>query len=374
MQPRERHLWRRLILPVLAAVTTIAGTLLAPSKATAVPGGEPAELTISSRVVGKTPQQLRTFWTPERLKRAAENPADAPAILTGEQSATGRGAPSVHDEATRTAFAASVAPANPAAQPPPSLSTQTTVSVSQRVSNVAAWPTSAVGRLFYSSQDGSQWFSCSATSIASSTGNAVWTAAHCLHAGSGGDSGWWANHIFIPAYGLGSNPYGWFFGVSLIAPSDWTSGADVYDSDMGAVIVVPETGSNSLQTTVGAWGYQFDGTTSYTNARSYGYPADGYNRPDSDFAEGEYMMYCEGNTVDAANFNPFDDRLKLDCDMGHGASGGPMAIGIGSSNIQIIGVNSHRDADSNGNFINNWQYSSNHGSTAASVINAVNNS
>ncbi|MDW5330125.1 hypothetical protein [Plantactinospora sp. KLBMP9567] len=138
------------------------------------------------------------------------------------------------------------------------------------------------------------------------------------------------------------------------------------------MIVTPGTGQSlSLKDTVGAWGYRFLGETDFSNVRSYGYPSDGYNRPDSDFAQGDYMMYCEGNTADAADGDPLDNRLELACDMGHGASGGPMAINIGT-NPQIVGTNSHRNVDSNGNFIDIGLLSSNHGLVATVIIRHVN--
>lgn len=347
----------------------VAGATLQAVPAAAAPAAEPAVSRLVRHDVGKSPQRLRAVWTPERLRLAAANSQyDTPALPPG--SAPSGKAPK--PAAAPAVSAAAVPPAKyPAAKPGAGVSAEATVSVSRRVSNVAAWPHSAIGRLFYSSQDESQWFSCSATAIVSNGRNAVWTAGHCLHQGSGGDAGWRANHIFIPAYGFNSNPYGWWYGVSLLATNGWTDGGDLYDADMGALIVVPETGSANLQDTVGGFGYTFNGGTAYTNARSYGYPAVGYNRPPSDFNDGEYMMYCEGNTVDAANLNPFDDRLKLQCDMGGGASGGPYVTGIGSS-PRIVGANSHRDADANGNYVNNSLYSSNHGGNAAAVIDGVN--
>jgi V8-like Glu-specific endopeptidase len=71
-----------------------------------------------------------------------------------------------------------------------------------------------------------EFYSCSATSIASNTKNAVWTAGHCLHEGSGGSAGWFTNHIFIPAYETNSNPFGWCYGISLLATAGWTNGRD----------------------------------------------------------------------------------------------------------------------------------------------------
>lgn len=246
------------------------------------------------------------------------------------------------------------------------------VSRSQRVSNVTAWPTSAVGRLFFSNQAETAWYSCSATSIVTDSPNAVWTAAHCLHGPAG--PGWFTNYIFIPADSGSDIPYGYFQGVNLIAHNEWTSGSSDrrQGADMGIVIVTPGSGQSlSLSDTVGAWGYRFLGETGFSNARSFGYPSDGYNRPDSDFSQGDYMMYCEGNTADAANGNPLDNRLRMACDMGHGASGGPMAINVGTS-PQIMGTNSHRAVDTNDNFIDNWLNSSNHGLVATALIRYVN--
>lgn len=216
-----------------------------------------------------------------------------------------------------------------------------------------------------------EYYSCSATSIVSRTRNAVWTAGHCLHRGSGGGAGWYANHVFIPAYERNSNPFGWWYGASLLATAGWTDNGDLRDADMGALVVVPETGSAKLQDTVGAWGYDFNGATAYSNVRSYGYPAQGYNRPDSDFADGEYMRYCEGNTVDAANGNPLDNRLQIFCDMGGGSSGGPLVRDILTS-PRIIGTNSHRYLNTNGGYLDNRLFSSNHRGNATAVINGLN--
>ncbi|MEV4707809.1 hypothetical protein [Actinoplanes sp. NPDC049316] len=326
---------------------------------------------MQAKPTNKTPRQLRAFWTPQRLREAIRNSGtDAAVPPAGGVGGTSTSRP------TAVAGPGSAAPAAPPKNSAALRGKAATaelaaaVTASRRVSNVAAWPMSAVGRLFYTDATETEWFACSATSIATNNRNSVWTAAHCLHAGPGGD--WRRNHVFIPAYSNNSNPYGWWYGVSVLALDSWIEDRDYESSDLGALIVVPETGSANLQDTVGGWGHNFRGGTAYTNARSFGYPASGYNRPDSDFFNGEYMMYCEGNTIDADNNNPFDDRIRMSCDMGGGASGGPIATGVGSSNVQIVGSNSHRDGDANGNYVNNHLYSSNHYNNAAVVINALN--
>ncbi|MEV6424759.1 hypothetical protein [Streptomyces sp. NPDC051662] len=103
-----------------------------------------------------------------------------------------------------------------------------------------------------------------------------------------------------------------------------------------------------------------------------GFPAEGYNRTDLD---GEYMYFCYGNAEDNANFNPLDNRIEMDCDMGRGASGGPLVIASEASGIQIVGANSHYLGDTTtGERANDDLLSSEHGVRAVNVINAVNDS
>lgn len=66
-------------------------------------------------------------------------------------------------------------------------------------------------------------------------------------------------------------------------PADWARNQDVYDADMGAVVLQPNSSYGNLQDYVGAFGCTF-GNADHGNAHSFGYPANGYNRPDSDFA------------------------------------------------------------------------------------------
>ncbi|MCA2218437.1 trypsin-like serine peptidase [Jidongwangia harbinensis] len=366
-----------MILPALTTLVVGAGAVFIPS-AFAAPGpssdavepsATPADPPVTVRVEQKTPAQLRAIWTPERLRQAEANPVDVPA-------APPAGAPKAADDADETAptlSASAPAVAPKAARSTASVSAQATVSVSQRVPNPRARPTSAVGRLYFQDAKEEGYYTCTATAITSRNKNTAWTAGHCVHRGSGGESGWYRNHIFIPARdGYDTGPYGYWYGSRTLVPTAWPTRGDTKDSDMGAIVLTPP-GSTTLEDAVGAYGYTFGGSTAYASVRTYGYPEKGYNRPDSDFAEGEYMMFCEGNTVDAATSSATDDRLRMSCDMGAGSSGGPLATGVGTNNIRIVGTNSSRDIQ-NGKYINNWLYSSNHGANAVELINRVNNS
>ncbi|WP_312004812.1 hypothetical protein [Streptomyces sp. B1866] len=207
--------------------------------------------------------------------------------------------------------------------------------------------------------------------IVSDTKNAVWTAAHCLHKGSGGRNGFFKNFAFIPSYQSNDLPWGVWTARRVIVTDTWANDGDFDDNDLGALVLNRDSRYGNIQDAIGAWGYRFDGGTAHSNTYSYGYPADGYNRPQSDF-DGEHLMYCQGKTVDADNLNPSDDRLRMDCDMGHGASGGPMATGVPDS-PKIVGSNSHRRADSHHHWVDNHLFSSNHGREAVAVIRLVDN-
>ncbi|MDQ1012985.1 hypothetical protein QFZ82_007470 [Streptomyces sp. V4I23] len=63
----------------------------------------------------------------------------------------------------------------------------------------------------------------------------------------------------------------------------------------------------------------------------------------------------------------------MNCDMVHGSSGGPLVTGVAGGNIRIVGVNSHRNVDSNGSWSNNYLFSSEHASEVRSLIYKINN-
>lgn len=361
MRSRPLHRIRRVAGVLIIALPLGLGALTAPATAQESRGATPPAL---AKAVEDSPEELREYWTPERIEQALANPMDSPAKRSGSAPRTaepeGAGSPTV-------VSADAVPPASAAVRTSDTLAAAS-VSRSVRVTDTTAWPNSAVGKLLFRTAGGEDRM-CSAASITSVTRNAIWTAAHCLHGGRNEDD-FNTSFIFLPAYDNGWYP-GFWFAARVIVPADWARNQDVYDADMGAIVLQPNSSYGNLQDYVGAFGYTF-GNADHGSAHSFGYPANGYNRPDSDFAGAEYQMYCSGSTVDAANWNPLDNRLRMNCDMGGGASGGPMAIGVGTSNVRIIGANSHRNVDSAGNWADNYLFSSEHSDNAAAVIDLVN--
>jgi hypothetical protein len=349
----------------LAAATAAASALaiLIPATATATT----AERTASGVEIYKsrqTDKQIREFWTPTRMKEAFLNPAEAPT------AAPDRGRRSATVSAPRRQTASAPARGFLAKTTTPQRNTTAAaMPVSQEVPGSTVC--SVVGKLFFTLPNG-EAKSCSASSIVSANENTIWTAGHCVHTGDGsGDAGWTRNLMYLPGYRYGNEPIGSWTAAWRHAPSAWTQDGDTREADMAAIVLNSDPVLGTLENAVGAaFGHQFaENATDYANVAAIGYPVEGYQRNDLD---GERMMYCAGDTTDASFLNPFDDRLKIDCDMGHASSGGPYIWGP-QNDPRIIGAISHHEADATTlERINDDLFSSEHGTYAAAVINAVN--
>lgn len=369
----------KLLTTTAACTAVLLAGLVAPASA-AVPAATPSGVGVD--IETKSPEEVLAYWTPERMKRALAAPERLPSVPAGNGKSERAFAGTSAAEAEHvTASADAVQPAAGAASSTLSTVSSTVsaqaaaaadIAVAQDVPASTSIPNVVVGKLFYTEPDGSAG-ACSASVIVSDTANTVWTAAHCVHLGDGsGDAGWFSNFQFIPGYKDGQEPWGVWVADREYAPTEWLEEGDSEESDMAAVVLSPSDTYGNIQDNIGALGYQFGSVTDYDEAFTVGYPGEGYNRTDMD---GEQMMYCFGNTEDASSLNPLDDRLKMDCDMGKGASGGPMFIGALSSNPQIVGANSHYESDATTDErLDDDLFSSTHDANAVAVINAVNDS
>ncbi|MBC9731380.1 trypsin-like peptidase domain-containing protein [Streptomyces sp. TRM68367] len=350
-----------------AAAATLAIAVWPTAAHAATATSTSTEQGVDSHEAERTDAQIRAYWTPERMADALRHPVDAPTAPASTTTAP-RHEASVPSR-PMTASARGILPKTTTSYS--TTAATATVSVSQEVPYSTNPAYSLVGKLFFDQPDGSHHV-CSASSIVSSNKNTIWTAGHCVHLGNGsGDAGWSQNVYYVPGYRDGNGPYGAWTSAHMYAPSTWTADGDLKESDMAAIVLNSHPTYGSLQTALGgALGYTFaDNATDYSDVYTMGYPQDGYQRTD---LNGERMMYCEGDSVDASYFNPFDDRLKVDCDMGHGASGGPLVYGTSAGNPQIVGAVSHHESDSNGNRLSDDLFSSEHGANAAAVIRAAN--
>ncbi|MGI8739717.1 MAG: trypsin-like serine peptidase [Gammaproteobacteria bacterium] len=106
---------------------------------------------------------------------------------------------------------------------PQSVRTQHAHFTSSRLIPLSAdlqYPYRAVGRLFYT-QPGVGNFVCSAAVIEP---RIILTAGHCVHSGSGGANGFYANFAFVPAFRDGASPFQVWNGVYGIVTATWGNG------------------------------------------------------------------------------------------------------------------------------------------------------
>ena len=149
----------------------ISTTLLA--AVLAVLGATTASAQTSTHPVRQSPDAVRAYWTPARMKAAV--PAD-------RVRAAGGG--------------------NHAKRKPGGGSTYPYTSY-EVTSPYTAAPTSTHGKVFFT--EGSTNYVCSGTALTSANRSTVWTAGHCVNEGPGA---YVTNWSFVPAYKDGAAPLG----------------------------------------------------------------------------------------------------------------------------------------------------------------------
>ncbi|MFG2022717.1 trypsin-like serine peptidase [Streptomyces sp. NPDC048825] len=360
----------RIAVPFAAVTAALSLTPLTAQAAPAAGQDVPAGVTVAAEK--HTDREIRAYWTPERLRAAAANPVKLPDLKKRPPAAADTTAEDTRPVADSAGLSApAVKPVNGTfATSSTSTTAATEIAVSQEVPYTTAPQYSLVGRLFFNQPDGSA-HSCSAAVIVSNNRNTLWTAGHCVHMGDGtGTAGFNDMTAFIPGYRDGSGPYGAWTIKSKVVNDEWMDSGDLEDADYAALVLNDHPTWGKLQDNVGAFGYTFtENLTDHAEVYAAGYPGKGYNRTD---LTGERMMYCVGNTVDGSPWDPFDDRMEMDCDMGEGSSGGPWVENKNTSDPRIIGAISHHEADGSGNRLNDNQYSSEHDSKAGNTMSTAN--
>jgi V8-like Glu-specific endopeptidase len=191
------------------------------------------------------------------------------------------------------------------------------------------YPYSTIGKLFFRQGGGS--YVASAAAIGK---NGLWTAGHCVHSGNGQPSGWSTNMVFVPGYRDGAAPRGQFTARQLFCRTNWYQHGNPGGlfEDMGAAILNPLNG-RTLAQTVGwlgfAWNYPRNQVWT-----SLGYPAAApFN--------GQRMFQDTAPYANDGNVPGLPHPIGIGCSMTGGCSGGPWALGFGSSNY-VNGHNSYR--------------------------------
>jgi len=278
-------------------------------------------------------------WTREEMMNAKPYPlglegSGKPAILSDQDlQPTGKpvfieGYPPMDERpaaGTIPSFAlGSVGPLQPLGYPYPAPFTRY-----ENFDQYKKYPYVTVGKLFFT-QYGVDYV-CSAASI----GNyALWTAAHCVHAGDGSSYGWSYNVVFAPAYMNGKAPKGQWKYYKLWTRSEWYYNRD-HRYDIGGVVLYRK-GRSTIGQKVGALGFAYNlGLNQHWH--NIGYPAAApFN--------GHTQQICTASYAysDTAFGSPYPSAMG--CDLTGGASGGPWIVSFGGAGYgnYLNGNNSYR--------------------------------
>jgi len=182
---------------------------------------------------------------------------------------------------------------------------------------LAIGQSAAVGALFTTSGGQLATHFCTASVVASPSGDLVLTAAHCV---SGHQSG---PIVFVPGYANGQTPFGIWTVTKIIVDQNWQSSSNP-DDDFAFLIVRRAGSSATVQSLTGAESVGIDEPTGGP-VTVVAYP-DGLNTPIS----------CDNNSL---SYSP--TQLEFDCNgYTDGTSGGPFLISTPGSDGpgMVIGV------------------------------------
>jgi V8-like Glu-specific endopeptidase len=265
-------------------------------------------------VLGSAPTAGALVATVMRLHKPAatavpnaDTPAAAPSGSIASPAST----------AASPATAAAPAASGPVTSGPVTSGPVTTAPATSTVAAAVAGPApsaASVGVLAHGASI--QAHSCTAAVVASSGGNVIVTAAHCV-SGSG------AGTVFAPGYVNGSAPYGtWTVQAAYVEPA-WTSGQDA-DADVAFLVVAPSAGNSDprpVQQVVG--GYPL-GTAPTAGAavRVTGYVS---NAPNAITCTAAVYLTVQFPSFDCAGF-------------AGGTSGGPWIAATPAGDPQLSGV------------------------------------
>lgn len=289
----------------LAAAAALA--VLAAPAAASPPASQAPALTSGTRV-DQPAQQIREYWTRERMRDAR------PAGLRLPNSELLR----------------AQAPKPAAASPRTVPQERGQEDATDASASSAAFPERVHGKVFLTISGGSNPgdFVCSGTVVDAPSHTLVWTAGHCVN-DAGGGGGYATNWVFVPGYRNGQRPYGSWPATQLFTTAAWQRNANVR-VDLGAARLARDAQGRGIEDVVGARGIAFNQPRDQ-QFRAFGYPAlPTLLRPDFD---GERLYTCSsGRTGDDNPPGGGPPTLEILCDMTGGASGGGWVIDGGLVN------------------------------------------
>jgi V8-like Glu-specific endopeptidase len=311
---------------VAAACVTLLGTALAaepPAKHNTAPAAAPRSATELVTAKVKVPQLKRQ----PSLQASASVRLFAPHVATVD-SAPGKGGASAAGLNRSLAVSATLGVQTPVKSGAVVVSPNATGPygpnfTSSRVAPAAldvSYPTRTVGKLYFN--DGMYWYMCTASLI--KPGIAV-TAGHCVHDGSGADTGFYRDFEFIPGYrrvaSTITQPYGsWTNWAAVYTSPSWYSGAGQVPNaqDWALIVFNPDASGHRVGDYTGWLGYATDmGAGLQTTV--LGYP---YNLSSG----GQLQRVDSTNLDDDLLFNQDYNNGFWGSDMEGGSSGGPVVM------------------------------------------------
>ncbi|GIJ46080.1 hypothetical protein Val02_29660 [Virgisporangium aliadipatigenens] len=256
---------------------------------------------ISSRQI---PDQVAAYWTPERMAKATPEIPRSNGTSTATAQPSRLGAQSA-DGALPRGGKAGIAGGT----------TDSTVLGGRATlwSPHGVMPARTIGKLYFTRDDGGSGY-CSASVINADNFSSIWTAGHCVHGGGAG-RGWFSNFFFRADYDNGSFLAAWSWKYAA-STNGWINNGD-FGYDIGAVALWPNSLGRVADVT-GYQGYKFNTGVYNWTVTSFGYPQDAY--PARTDMTGERLFACTNTTTWKVN----DNQMGQQCDMFHGASGGPL--------------------------------------------------
>jgi V8-like Glu-specific endopeptidase len=311
------------------ALTTAPAHAAAPAVAASAPGVTADALAAGRTAFGRSAtaaQAVTAFWTPERMRHA--RPAEESSAY---QSAARKAAAERTAAAGHQGRAAAVPPPGKlfTYPPAPPVRQGNRPSVATDPDLPSSHPTAAtMGKVFFVSNGAD--FQCSGTVVNTPGGDAVWTAAHCLHTGRGGAPV--SNWAFVPAYDSdlpNPEPYGMWNAATLFPAMGWVLNSDMAE-DMGVAIMLPNGSGTHIARQVGGQGLTANALLNVTE-NAFGYPAE---RPYT----GGRLMKCTG--ASASQYPVWAQTVTVPCTMTDGSSGGGWLLNYDGQYGSLNGINS----------------------------------